>query len=112
MNARDAGAQYFHRDFATIRQHGRNAPGLTEALAKASHQTVEHLAEFLFVGGLPVSATASAEGNGRHLILQFGEFVGDVSRASGRVGGKHLAELDEDWSPVVQRKAQSFCTWC
>ncbi len=45
----------------------------------------------------------------RHLILQFGEFVGDVGRQQVATGRQHLSELDENRPQRLQRHAQSCC---
>ncbi|SAJ33735.1 Uncharacterised protein [Enterobacter cloacae] len=44
---------------------------------------------------------------GRHLVLQPGQFVGDVVGQQVAAGGENLAELDEDRSEVLQRQAQA-----
>jgi hypothetical protein len=49
-------------------------------------------------------------GKGRHAILQSRQFVGDVQRQQVATGGKHLAELDEDRTQVLQGLAQPHGT--
>ena len=48
---------------------------------------------------------------GRHAILQPGQFVGDVGRQQVAPGRQHLAELDEDRSQFLQRQAQPHRPW-
>jgi hypothetical protein len=49
-------------------------------------------------------------GERRHLVLQLGQFVGDVRRHQVAPGGQHLAELDEDRPQVLQRQSQPLTT--
>ncbi len=43
-------------------------------------------------------------GERRHLILQFGQFQGDVVGQQIAPGGQHLAELDENRPQILQRQ--------
>ena len=43
----------------------------------------------------------------RHLVLQLGQFVGDIDRQQIAPRGQHLAELDEDRPEAFEREAQT-----
>ncbi len=79
----------------------------TEALATGSTlERFEHLAD-----GLAVDAGEGRDHllgrKRRHAILQLGEFLGDVGGQKVAPGRKHLAELDEDGSEILQREPQA-----
>ena len=44
---------------------------------------------------------------GLHPVLQLGQLIGDIGRQQVAARRKHLSELDEDWSEILQCAAHA-----
>ena len=83
----DAGAQYLHCHFVPIRQyremHLRDRCAGDGCLVEAS----EHLTQRLAISSFQQGDSLSRR-EGRHLVLQLRQFIGDVGRDQVAAGGK------------------------
>ncbi len=103
----DAGAQNLDRNLASVRQHrkmhlGNGGAGLGDFI-EFGKNLAEPFAICLFQQGHSLFRR-----KGRHLILQLGQFIGDIGGDQVAARGKQLAKLDEDGTQRFQRQTQTF----
>ena len=107
---RDTGTQYLDRDFRAVVQpremHLRNR-GAGDC---GRIEFCKYLVDGLAIGALE-RGQHKLRRERRHLVLQFGEFVGDIRRQQIAPRRQHLTEFDEDRTERLQRKAQPHCAW-
>ena len=84
-----ARAQHLHRHLACRPAARAKCTCATEALATGSAlEFCEHLRRSAGRVRFSISATASSDGERRHLVLQLRQLVGDVERAAGRAASR------------------------
>ena len=108
-NLRDTGAQYFDGGFPAVMQFGQMHLRDGSAGERCAVERAENFVERFAVRALNDRHGIIA-GEWRHLILQPGEFVGDVFRQQIAPRGQDLPELDENRPQRFQCAPQPNCT--
>ena len=107
---RDARPENLDRHFAAVGQ-GRKVHLRHRGRGdRLDIETREDLADRFAVGMLEFG-DRQRRGKRRHLVLQLGQFLGDVRRQQVAAGGQHLAELDEDGAKRLQGTTQALGAW-
>ncbi|MCY1205597.1 hypothetical protein D9M72_171490 [compost metagenome] len=100
------GADHLHHHFLAAFQLGSVDLGHRGRGQRLDVEAGEHLADpgaQLFLD----TRDGLLRGERRYLVLQAGQFIGDIGRHQVAASGEQLAELDEDRAEVFQRQAQA-----
>ena len=103
---RSSRAHHLHHDlFAVVQDsavHLGNGCGRQRFLFESLDASAEQVAQGRFDDGPGIRA-----GEGRHMILQLGKFVGEIGWQQVSPCGQQLAELDEDGPEFLEEQAQA-----
>ena len=107
----DPGADHLDHHLAAVVQargmHLRDRGGGQRPGVEFRKQLAHRCAQRLFDNRLGLCA-----GEGRHLVLQLAQFLGDVVRQQVAPGGQDLAELDVHRTEVLERPADAHPARC
>ena len=106
-DAGDAGTQYFYRRLAPVRQHSKMHLCHRSTGYRRLVEATEHLGQFLFIDRFQQRDRLRGRER-RHLVLQFGELIGEVGGHQVAPRREQLSELDENRTQIFQRETQSF----